>query len=114
MAADHWHRDVDRVDPNPNSNPNPNPSPTWESSGRMVTPAWPPTTGTVTSTGSTPRTSATNASARTTSSFVTPSSLSGLYVPAAQAAINVRRDREAYKLTVCSFQNPHDHDSEYS
>ena len=48
----------------------------------MVTPAWPPTTGTVTSTGSTRRISATNASARTTSSFVTPSSLSGLYVPA--------------------------------
>jgi len=56
----------------------------WDSSGRMVTPAWPPTTGTVMSTGSTPRISATNASARTTSSFVTPSSLSGLYVPASR------------------------------
>ena len=57
--------------------PSPPPPHTCESSGRMVMPAWPPMTGTLTSFGSTPAASATNASARTTSSVVTPNSLEG-------------------------------------
>ena len=55
---------------------------TWERRGRMVMPAWPPMTGTETRSGGTPIASATNVLARSTSSFVTPSSLRGLYVPA--------------------------------
>ncbi len=54
---------------------------TCDSSGRMVTPAWPPTTGTDTSAGSTAKMSPMNCCARTTSSFVTPSSFLGSYVP---------------------------------
>ena len=48
----------------------------------MVTPAWPPMTGTETASGAIPMASATNVFARSTSSFVTPSSLRGSYVPA--------------------------------
>ena len=44
----------------------------------MVTPAWPPTTGTDTVAGSLPVICATNVSARTTSSLVTPSTFAGL------------------------------------
>ena len=55
----------------------------WESSGRMVTPAWPPTTGTSTSATGRPLASATNVLARTTSRVVTPMSLAGSYTPAA-------------------------------
>mmetsp|Transcript_8810 Transcript_8810/g.21281 ORF Transcript_8810/g.21281 Transcript_8810/m.21281 type:complete len:215 (-) Transcript_8810:285-929(-) len=53
-----------------------------ESSGRMVAPAWPPTTGTETTFGFTPTISETNLFARTTSSVVTPKSFFGLYFPA--------------------------------
>mmetsp|Transcript_27161 Transcript_27161/g.69129 ORF Transcript_27161/g.69129 Transcript_27161/m.69129 type:complete len:244 (-) Transcript_27161:335-1066(-) len=53
-----------------------------DSRGRMVMPAWPPTTGTRTSRGSTPRMSAMKASARTTSSVVTPNRRRGSYTPA--------------------------------
>ncbi len=55
---------------------------TCESRGRMVTPAWPPITGTETASGASPMASATKVFARSTSSFVTPSSLRGSYVPA--------------------------------
>ena len=41
----------------------------WESSGRIVLPAWPPTTGTDTSFTDRPRASDTNVLARTTSSL---------------------------------------------
>ena len=49
----------------------------------MVTPAWPPTTGTSTSLTSRPLASATKVLARTTSSVVTPMSFLGSKVPAA-------------------------------
>ncbi len=52
-----------------------------DSSGRMVMPACPPMTGTVTSRGSAPSSWATKASARTTSSVVTPNSLEGSNTP---------------------------------
>ena len=55
----------------------------WEINGRIVTPAWPPTTGKSTAPASTPAASATNALARTTSSVVTPNSLRGSNTPAA-------------------------------
>lgn len=48
----------------------------------MVTPAWPPMTGTFTCAGSTSKISPTNALARATSSLVTPNSLAGLKMPA--------------------------------
>ena len=51
----------------------------------MVTPAWPPMTGTLTSAGLRPMASATKALARTTSSLVTPSSFRGSYVPCLHA-----------------------------
>mmetsp|Transcript_1212 Transcript_1212/g.2609 ORF Transcript_1212/g.2609 Transcript_1212/m.2609 type:complete len:302 (+) Transcript_1212:103-1008(+) len=54
-----------------------------ERMGRMVMPAWPPTTGTLTSLGSTPSISAMKVSARTTSKVVTPNRREGSYVPAA-------------------------------
>ena len=57
----------------------------------MVTPAWPPTTGTARRSGRTPAASATNALARSTSSLVTPSSLRGSYVPALHAMRRVSR-----------------------
>ncbi len=49
----------------------------------MVTPAWPPTTGTSTSWTARPLASATKVLARTTSSVVTPSTLRLSYTPAA-------------------------------
>eukprot|EP00959_Pyramimonas_sp_CCMP1952_P344380 7212839-Pyramimonas_sp.AAC.1 len=52
---------------------------TCESSGRMVVPAWPPMTGTVTLPGGTPMASARKVLARTTSRCVTPRSLAGSY-----------------------------------
>ena len=48
---------------------------TCESSGRMETPAWPPTTGMEVEAGSRPFSSATNVLARTTSRVVTPNTL---------------------------------------
>lgn len=45
---------------------------TWDSRGRMVTPAWPPTTGTVTSRGSTP------AGTRAVGDIQVPHSIHGL------------------------------------
>ena len=55
---------------------------TCERRGMMVTPAWPPMTGTDVADTSRPLASATNVLARTISSVVTPKSLSGLYAPA--------------------------------
>ena len=55
----------------------------------MVTPAWPPTTGTETASGAAPMAPATKVLARSTSSLVTPSSLRGSYVPAL-AAVETR------------------------
>mmetsp|Transcript_9001 Transcript_9001/g.26978 ORF Transcript_9001/g.26978 Transcript_9001/m.26978 type:complete len:228 (+) Transcript_9001:539-1222(+) len=51
----------------------------WESSGRMVVPAWPPMTGTFTVATSKPLASATKVLARTTSRVDTPNSFSFLY-----------------------------------
>lgn len=45
---------------------------TWDNSGRMVSPAWPPMTGTLTLVTSRPLASATNVLERTMSSVVTP------------------------------------------
>ena len=56
---------------------------TCDRSGRMVTPAWPPMTGTSTVRRSSPFFSATNVLARTMSSVVTPIRRRGSYTPAA-------------------------------
>ena len=49
----------------------------WLRSGRMVSPAWPPMTGTSTPSGGTPMASATKARARITSRWVTPVARAG-------------------------------------
>mmetsp|Transcript_6500 Transcript_6500/g.24528 ORF Transcript_6500/g.24528 Transcript_6500/m.24528 type:complete len:229 (-) Transcript_6500:341-1027(-) len=54
----------------------------WDRRGRMVIPAWPPTTGTSTSFTSKPFACATNVFALTTSRVDTPKSFLGSYVPA--------------------------------
>merc|ERR1719509_260951 len=54
----------------------------WERRGRMVAPAWPPTTGQVTRAGSSPWRAPTNSLLLATSSVVTPNSFLGLYTPA--------------------------------
>mmetsp|Transcript_8751 Transcript_8751/g.18845 ORF Transcript_8751/g.18845 Transcript_8751/m.18845 type:complete len:222 (+) Transcript_8751:378-1043(+) len=56
---------------------------TWDSSGTIVVPAWPPTTGTVTLLTSRPLALATKVRARTTSRVVTPKRRFGSYTPAA-------------------------------
>lgn len=68
----------------------------------MVTPAWPPTTGTARRSGRRPAASATNALARSTSSLVTPSSLRGSYVPALHAIHQSADQTQSVGLQKCA------------
>ncbi len=71
---------------------------TWDNKGRMVMPACPPMTGTLTSSGFTPMASPTKALARTTSSLVTPNNFRGSYVPALRNNSRLLHDKNSRRL----------------